>query len=95
MPLALIVHAGAWEIPDDEVEAYLKGCRQALATGWKILQDGGSALDAVQAAIIVMEDEPALDAAGQPGFAHNTSRMAYGFINTGMSAGIFGVQKKT
>jgi beta-aspartyl-peptidase (threonine type) len=62
MPISLIVHAGAWEIPDDEVAAHINACQRALAAGWQILREGGSALDAVQAAIIILEDDPALDA---------------------------------
>lgn len=62
VPLALIVHGGAWDIPDDEVEPHLSGCRRALAAGWDVLTDGRSALDAVEVAVRVMEDDPAFDA---------------------------------
>jgi beta-aspartyl-peptidase (threonine type) len=62
MPRSLIVHAGAWDIPVEEVEAHLQACRRALAAGWAILQAGGSAMDAAQAAVIILEDDPALDA---------------------------------
>ena len=34
----------------------------ALRAGWKILRSGGSALDAVQAAVVVMEDSPHFNA---------------------------------
>lgn len=59
---ALIVHGGAWDIPDDEVEPHLDGCRAALAAGWQVLEAGGSALDAVEAAVRVLEDAPIFDA---------------------------------
>ncbi|HVO57026.1 MAG TPA: isoaspartyl peptidase/L-asparaginase [Dongiaceae bacterium] len=59
---ALIVHGGAWDIPDDAVPACKEGCRSALAAGWNVLASGGSALDAVEAAIIVLEDDPVFDA---------------------------------
>jgi len=62
VPIALIVHGGAWDIPDDEVEPHLAGCRRALARGWDVLQRGATALDAVEAAVRVMEDDPAFDA---------------------------------
>ncbi|MBI5879464.1 MAG: isoaspartyl peptidase/L-asparaginase [Chloroflexi bacterium] len=62
MPITLIVHAGAWEIPDDEVDAHVNACRNALAAGWRLLQAGASAVDAAQAAVVVLEDDPALDA---------------------------------
>lgn len=62
MHIAMIVHGGAWAIPDDQVEAHRQGCRAALAAGWAILESGGSALDACEAAVRVLEDDPAFDA---------------------------------
>ncbi|GAB4423162.1 MAG: isoaspartyl peptidase/L-asparaginase [Chloroflexi bacterium OHK40] len=62
MPIAMIVHGGAWAIPDDQVEAHLAGCRAALETGWAILEGSGSALDACEAAVRLMEDDPIFDA---------------------------------
>jgi len=62
MKPSLIVHGGAWDIPDEAVEACKAGCQQALAAGWTILSRGGSALDAVEAAVIVLEDQPVFDA---------------------------------
>lgn len=58
----LVVHGGAWAIPDDLVEAHLKGVRSALETGWRILEKGGPALDAVEEAVVIMEDDEAFDA---------------------------------
>jgi beta-aspartyl-peptidase (threonine type) len=62
MKPSLIVHGGAWDIPDEAVEACKSGCQRALTAGWSILAGGGSALDAVEAAIVVLEDEPVFDA---------------------------------
>ena len=62
MPPALIVHGGAWDIPDEAVDACKSGCHRALTAGWSILSRGGSALDAIEAAIIVLEDDPVFDA---------------------------------
>jgi L-asparaginase / beta-aspartyl-peptidase len=59
---SLIVHGGAWDIPDDAVDACKSGCRRAIEAGWSILSRGGAALDAVEAAIIVLEDDPVFDA---------------------------------
>jgi L-asparaginase / beta-aspartyl-peptidase len=59
---SLIVHGGAWNIPDSAVEDCRAGCRRALEEGWKILSKGGGALDAIEAAIVVLEDDPAFDA---------------------------------
>lgn len=62
MPISLIVHGGAWDIPDDEVAEHQAGCRAALQAGWQVLQAGGAALDAVEAAVRVLEDAPIFDA---------------------------------
>jgi beta-aspartyl-peptidase (threonine type) len=62
MKPSLIVHGGAWDIPDEAMEACTAGCRRALAAGWTILAGGGAALDAVEAAIVVLEDDPVFDA---------------------------------
>jgi beta-aspartyl-peptidase (threonine type) len=58
----LLVHGGAWAIPDDMVEAHLKGVRAAMAAGWRVLSAGGDALDAVEEAVVVMEDDETFDA---------------------------------
>lgn len=58
----LIVHGGAWDIPVEDQQAHLEGCRQAAEAGWQALLDGGSALDAVEAAVRLMEDDPTFDA---------------------------------
>jgi beta-aspartyl-peptidase (threonine type) len=62
MKPSLIVHGGAWDIPDEAVEACKSGCHRALTAGWSILSRGSSALDAIEAAIIVLEDDPVFDA---------------------------------
>jgi beta-aspartyl-peptidase (threonine type) len=62
MKPALIVHGGAWDIPDDAVDACKSGCHRALTAGWSILSRGGYALDAIEAAIMVLEDDPVFDA---------------------------------
>src|SRR6202043_1092642 len=58
----LVVHGGAWAIPDDMVEAHLNGVRNAAAAGWRALEHGGSALDAVEEAVVVLEDDETFDA---------------------------------
>ncbi|MGH9492403.1 MAG: isoaspartyl peptidase/L-asparaginase, partial [Terriglobales bacterium] len=58
----LVVHGGAWNIPDGMVEAHLRGTRAALAAGWRVLERGGTALEAVEEAIVVMEDDDTFDA---------------------------------
>jgi len=58
----LVVHGGAWAIPDDMVTAHLRGVRNALAAGWRVLDVGGTALDAIEEAVVVMEDDETFDA---------------------------------
>jgi beta-aspartyl-peptidase (threonine type) len=58
----LIVHGGAWDIPDEAIEACQTGCHRALTAGWAVLTSGGNALDAIEAAIVVLENEPVFDA---------------------------------
>jgi L-asparaginase / beta-aspartyl-peptidase len=58
----LLVHGGAWAIPADAAAAHLAGVRQALETGYALLSRGASALDAVEAAVTVLEDDPTFDA---------------------------------
>ena len=58
----LVVHGGAWAIPDDMVDAHLNGVRNAAAAGWRALERGGSALDAVEEAVVVLEDDETFDA---------------------------------
>jgi beta-aspartyl-peptidase (threonine type) len=58
----LVIHGGAWAIPDDMVEAHLSGVRNAAAAGWRVLERGGSALEAVEEAVVVLEDDETFDA---------------------------------
>jgi L-asparaginase / beta-aspartyl-peptidase len=58
----IVVHGGAWAIPDDMVEAHLKGVRKAVAVGWNVLERAGTALDAVEEAVVIMEDDETFDA---------------------------------
>jgi L-asparaginase / beta-aspartyl-peptidase len=58
----LIVHGGAWDIPAQVIPECREGCQRALEAGWRILTAGGSSLDAVEAAIVELEDAPPFDA---------------------------------
>jgi len=58
----LIVHGGAWAIPPEMAADHLAGVGQALKTGHAILNWGGTATDAVEAAITILEDDPTFDA---------------------------------
>ncbi len=58
----LLVHGGAWDIPADLLEAHEQGVFDALQEGWRLLERGASAVDAVEAAVTAMENDPAFDA---------------------------------
>jgi beta-aspartyl-peptidase (threonine type) len=62
MQPVIVVHGGAWHIPDEVWEAHQAGCQVAARAGWEVLARGGSALDAVETAIRLMEDDPTFDA---------------------------------
>ncbi|MYF76491.1 MAG: peptidase T [Acidobacteria bacterium] len=59
---ALLVHGGAWDIPPDEREAHESGALAAARLGLDALSGGASALDAVEAVVTLLEDDPALNA---------------------------------
>jgi len=62
MPIAIVVHGGAGDIPVERRAAAYAGCQEAAQIGWRILQHGGSALDAVEAATRSLEDNPIFNA---------------------------------
>jgi L-asparaginase / beta-aspartyl-peptidase len=59
---SIIVHGGAGPIRDDSLSARLEGCKAAALAGWKILDQGGSATDAAETAVVVLEDNPLFNA---------------------------------
>jgi beta-aspartyl-peptidase (threonine type) len=92
----LVVHGGAWAIPDNVVEAHLNGVRNAVAAGWRALQKGGSALDAVEEAVVVLEDDEAFDA-GRGSFLNRDGKVQLdAFIMEGSTlrgGGVGGVER--
>jgi beta-aspartyl-peptidase (threonine type) len=60
--LALVLHGGAWDIPPDLVEPHRNGMKAAIDAGWKVLKQGGSAVDAVERAVVTMENDETFDA---------------------------------
>src|SRR6476620_2883027 len=66
-PITLVIHGGAGNIsrqnmaPEKE-KAYQEGLNAALTAGYAVLEKGGTSLDAVEAAIRVMEDNPLFNA---------------------------------
>ena len=59
---AIIVHGGAGRIRAEELPQRLDGCKDAALAGWEIIQQGGSALDAAEAAVVALEDNPLFNA---------------------------------
>ncbi len=62
---AIIVHGGAGHLgPDDPASSgapdapRLAGVRRAAEAGWRVLSAGGPALDAVETAVRLLEDDP-------------------------------------
>jgi beta-aspartyl-peptidase (threonine type) len=67
VPLALVIHGGAGTIRNENMtaekeKAYHAALQQALQAGYEVLASGGNSMDAVIAAITVMEDSPLFNA---------------------------------
>jgi beta-aspartyl-peptidase (threonine type) len=58
----IIVHGGAGRIREEELPERLDGCKEAALAGWQILKQNGSALDAAEAAVVLLEDNPLFNA---------------------------------
>src|SRR5467141_4419669 len=56
------------------VDAHLNGVRNAIAAGWQALAKGGSALDAVEEAVVILEDDETFDA-GRGSFLNREGRV--------------------
>lgn len=59
---AIIVHGGAKDIPPGQERVHRTGCLAALAAGQAVLEAGGRALDAAEAAVRALEDDPTFNA---------------------------------
>lgn len=65
--IVLVIHGGAGTIlksqmtPEKE-KAYIDGLTESLRKGYAVLQNGGSSLDAVEASVRVLEDNPLFNA---------------------------------
>jgi L-asparaginase / beta-aspartyl-peptidase len=63
----LAIHGGAGTLPRNEMSAesersYRSGLSEALSAGYAVLQSGGGSLDAVTAAVVMLEDNPLFNA---------------------------------
>ena len=78
------------------VEAHLNGVRNAVAAGWRALSRGGTALDAVEDAVVVMEDDETFDA-GRGSFLNRDGKVQLdAFIMEGSTlrgGGVGGVER--
>jgi beta-aspartyl-peptidase (threonine type) len=59
---AVVVHGGAGTRTEDDPAPYFEGTRRAAEAGLRVLLQGGSSLDAVQAAALLLEDDPSFNA---------------------------------
>ncbi len=60
--LSLVVHGGAWQIPDEEIEDHRAGLSAAMARGIALLREGRAAIDVVVETVALLEDDPTFDA---------------------------------
>ncbi len=58
----VLVHGGAGDVSPERRPLHAEGCARAAEAGAAVLRAGGSALDAVEAAVLVLEDDPRFNA---------------------------------
>jgi beta-aspartyl-peptidase (threonine type) len=58
----LLVQGGAWDIPADQLRVHADGVQRAAEVGYDLLRRGASSLDAVEAAVTILEDDETFDA---------------------------------
>jgi beta-aspartyl-peptidase (threonine type) len=98
-PIAIVVHGGAGTIlPEnmtDEKEADIRAAlREALETGYGVLESGGSSTDAVVETLVILEDSPLFNAGRGAVFTHegtvehDASIMHGGTRNAGALTGV-------
>jgi beta-aspartyl-peptidase (threonine type) len=59
---SVLVHGGAGSVPPERIGTHVEGCRAAARAAVEVLRAGGTAIDAVERAVIVMEDDPSFNA---------------------------------
>lgn len=71
---ALAIHGGAGtiskDLPEERRKEYYDGLEKALAAGKEVLAGGGTALDAVEAVVVLLEDDPLFNAGKGAVFNH-------------------------
>ena len=76
LPIRLVIHGGAGAIRRDKLkpereQVFIQTLSQSLREGYAVLAAGGSSVDAVIAAIVVMEDSPVFNAGKGAVFSHD------------------------
>lgn len=98
-PIAMVIHGGAGTIrradmSEEGETAYREALETALRTGFEILTNGGTSLDAVEATIRTMEDSPLFNSGKGAVFTHegrnelDASIMEGKTMNAGAVAGV-------
>jgi L-asparaginase / beta-aspartyl-peptidase len=59
---AILVHGGAGQWRREDAELAVAGVSRAAAIGWRALEQGAAALDAVVEAVVSLEDDPLFNA---------------------------------
>ena len=59
---SVLIHGGAGNLPQDRVERHVRGCREAAVAAAEVLRAGGAAIDAVERAVVVLENDPVFNA---------------------------------
>lgn len=67
VPFGIVIHGGAGTISRDSMtpvqqQAYETTLKHAVDSGYQVLANGGSSLDAVSAAVVILEDSPLFNA---------------------------------
>ncbi len=100
---SISIHGGAGtilrsEITAEQERAYTEGLQAALDAGYSVLEKGGSAVDAVLAATVALEDNPLFNAGRGSVFTHDgghemdASLMNGADLAAGAVAGVTGVR---
>lgn len=63
-PVVVVHGGGASHIAKDRKEMVRQGVLRAATAGYSVLKAGGSAVDAVESAVAVLEDDPEFNAGG-------------------------------
>jgi L-asparaginase / beta-aspartyl-peptidase len=101
--IAIAIHGGAGTILKTSLTAalqqeYEKAMRQSLDAGYKVLENGGSSIDAVETAVIVLEDFPLFNAGKGSVYNHygkhemDAAIMDGKSLNAGAAAGVTNIK---